>query len=242
MKIDVCIVTKNDSVPKGLEYIPINNLIFETSTPIGIARMKAIERVTTPIFAFIDDDIIISENWFNGLMQFMNDEKVGAVWGTIKNRGLGIFDKSYIGFSPYAILKKTDRFNTNNSLIRTELVKDWKPTIGLNCYEDLDLGYHIMNKGYKILTIPSDTIHQKGFIQVAKSAYWAGSRYYEAYKPTKYKYLKQILRRLGSPFIQIFTHGLLSSIIVTYRNTFFLLGILKSEIERRKSIDKNKKN
>jgi glycosyltransferase involved in cell wall biosynthesis len=242
-KIDVCITTRNKNIdwnklykeglfPKGLEYIPVNKVIIETSEPIGIARMKAIQMVTTPIFAFIDDDIIISENWFNGLMPFMDNKKVGAVWGTITNKGLGIFDKAYGAIIPYGELRKHDRFNTNNSLIKTELVKDWKPTIGLNCYEDLDLGFYMMNKGYKILNIPCDTIHLKGFKEVAKSAYWAGSTYLEAYQPNILKHIKQYLRRIIAPFTQIFTHGLLSSVIVAYRNVFFLFGLIVNEFER----------
>jgi hypothetical protein len=240
MKIDICIVTKEGRRPKGLEYIPINNIIVETSKPIGIARMKAIEKVTTPIFAFIDDDIKVSENWFNGLIKYMDDDKVGAVWGTITNKGLGIFDKYYGAIIPYGEIKRDARFNTNDSLIKTELVKDWKPTIGLNCYEDLDIGRHIMNKGYKILNIPSDTIHIKGFKQVAMSAYWNGSRYLEAYQPTRIQHIKQYLRRIGIPFLQIFTNGLLTTFIIGYRNLFFLIGLIRSEGSMKN--DKNKKD
>lgn len=242
MKIDVCIVTKNNSTPKGLEHIPINKIIVETSKPIGYARMKAIEKVTTPIFAFIDDDVKVSENWFKGLIKYMDDEKVGAVWGTIKNRGLLIFDRAYTDIISYGELKYSDRFNTNNSLIRTELVKDWIPSIGLNCYEDLDMGRHIMNKGYKILNIPMDTIHYKDFIGVAKSALWAGSYYYEAYQPNKNKLIKQYSRRILTPFIQLFTRGLLATFINGYRNIFFIIGMIKSDIKRNKKNVENKKN
>lgn len=239
MKIDVCVCTKNGKLPRGLNHIPINNLIVEDSKPIGIARMNAIKKVETEIFAFIDDDVIISESWLAGLPPFMDREEVGAAWGTIRNEGLGIFDRSYAAIVPYGELKKGDRFNTNNSLIKTRLVKDWKPTIGLNCYEDLDLGFHMMAKGYKILNVPSDTIHKKGFLQLAKSAYWAGSTYREAYRPTNLKLIRQYLGRFAYPFFQIFTHGILSAVIVAYRNLFFVAGMLKIDVYDRFKQDKN---
>lgn len=236
MKIDVCIVTRKTEHPMdedmGLEHIPINEIIIDRSKPIGIARMNCIKLVKTKIFAFIDDDITVTENWYKGLMPFMEDKQVGAVWGTITNKGLGICDRAYGAVIPFGELKKKDRFNTNNSLIRTEVVRDWKPTIGLNCYEDLDLGRHIMNKGYKILIIPCDTIHRKSYINLAKSAYWAGSTWYESYKPSKFKHVKQYMRRIISPFFQIFTRGLLSCFIVAYRNGFFLIGLIISDIKR----------
>lgn len=232
MKIDVCVCSREGKLPIGLEYVPINNLITEDLKPIGAARAACIKRVETPIFAFIDDDCMISKNWFNGLMPFIQQPDVGAVWGTITNKGLGLFDRVYAQVVPYGELKRGDRFNTNNSLIKTELVKDWQPTIGLNCYEDLDLGFHIMGKNYKILNVPIDTIHRKGFVSVATSAFWAGSRFIEAYTPTETMMIKQYLRRIGSPLTQIFTHGLLSAMIVAYRNFFWLAGLIWSEIKR----------
>lgn len=241
MKIDVCIVSRTNKLPQGLQWLPVNRLIVEDMKPVGAARAACIARVETPVFAFIDDDITISKTWFEGLLPFLSRDDVGAVWGTIRNKGLGIFDVPYASIIPYGELKKSDRLNTNNTLIKTELVKDWQPTIGLNCYEDLDMGRHIMNKGYKILNVPCDTVHSKGFVDVATSAFWAGSRYIEAYCPTEKQLLKQWLRRISSPLTQIFTHGLLSSAIVAYRNFFFLSGLLWSELQRvmGNKLDKN---
>ena len=46
-KIDICVVTRGDKMPKGLENIPINKLIVETSKPLGEARRRAIAQVET---------------------------------------------------------------------------------------------------------------------------------------------------------------------------------------------------
>ena len=92
-KIDVCIVTKHNRYPKGLENILINNLIVEQVKPIGLARQICISKVTTSIFAFIDDDIMIDKYWFNMLYQFIKDENIGAICGKERIEGLGVLDK-----------------------------------------------------------------------------------------------------------------------------------------------------
>ena len=59
MKIDVCIVTINHSTPKGLDHIPINNIIVETSEPIGYARMKAIKQVHGKTIAQNEESCVV---------------------------------------------------------------------------------------------------------------------------------------------------------------------------------------
>ena len=68
MALDICLVTKNGVTSiKGLNSIPENRLIVETSTPLALARMRAIQRVKTEWFAFIDDDVEISVSWYKTL-------------------------------------------------------------------------------------------------------------------------------------------------------------------------------
>ena len=82
IKIDVCLVTKNNITNvNGLEHVSVNKLIIETSKPLGLARMRAIHKVTTPIFGFIDDDVELDENWFETLLPHIKDPDVGAVQG-----------------------------------------------------------------------------------------------------------------------------------------------------------------
>ena len=229
-KIDVCIVTRDGKKPIGLENIPTEQLIFNDERPIGVARKSCIQHVKTPIFAFIDDDMIIDEYWFNILYSVIKREDIGAVWGTTTGKGYGWFSKYSYDSIGLKILKHGDRFNTNNCLIKTELVKDWIPSYGKNCYEDLDLGNHIIDKGYKVIFIPSTAIHYKGWGELKRSALWAGYRYREAYPENNH--LKEYIRRILSPFKSIILRGIPSTIYVIYRNFWFVVGLLKRDLKR----------
>lgn len=230
-KIDVCIVTRDNKLPKGLEYIQMNNLIVERIKPIGLARKACISQVKTSIFAFIDDDIIIDKYWFNVLYQFIKDEDVGAVYGITIRAGHGWFSRYTYDTTIFKELKSGERFNTSNCLIKTELVKNWIPTYGLNCYEDLDIGNHIMQQNKKILFVPSTAIHNKGWKETKRSAEWAGYRFKEAYKDVKKEYLK----RITSPFRALILKGLPSAIYISYKNFWFIIGMVRRELKKQKN-------
>lgn len=228
-KIDVCVVTRDGRLPKGLENIPTRELIISTDTPVGIARVVCIQQVQTPIFAFIDDDMEIDGYWFDILSSVISREEVGAVWGTTIGKGYGWFSKYSYDSIGVKELKPGERFNTNNCLIKTELVKDWMPSYGTNCYEDLDLGNHLMKKGYKVLFIPCTAIHFKGWKGLRRSALWAGYRFTEGY-PEINKF-REIVRRLIAPFKVLLLRGVPASIYAFYRNFWFLIGMIKRSLE-----------
>jgi hypothetical protein len=224
--IDVCVISRTGATPKGIENIPTNKLIIETSKPVGEARRRAIKRVTTPIFAFIDDDIEIDLNWYPVISQYMSDPGVGAVWGQHRLVGLGAFDK-YLSLSQgLKTLKAGERFNTNNSLIRLAAVKEWKPTVGLNCFEDLDLGNHIMKQGYKVVHAPvGGAIHRKGWRQHWDSSLWAGSRFREAYGGKRLGV--ECVKRVASPFTGAVLRGLPFGVFQGWVATAFMVGVAK---------------
>lgn len=232
-KIDVCIVTRDNKIPGGWGYIPVNTVIVENIKPIGLARQRCISKVTTSIFAFIDDDIVIDKYWFNMLYQFMDDKDIGAVCGKERINGLGILDKyiqTYDNMSITEITRK-GRFNTSNCLIRTELVKDWIPTFGLNCYEDFDLGLHILNKGKKVYSVPSTAIHNKDFPSFKRSALWQGYKYKDAHKGN-HKVIKQYIKKIYQPFYYLLMRGFPTFIYCAYVNFWFIIGLVKRELKR----------
>jgi GT2 family glycosyltransferase len=230
-KIDVCVVSRDGSLPKGLNYVPINNLIVETCSPVGEARRKCISKVVTSIFAFIDDDIIIDKDWFDILCYYIKKDGVGAVWGTTIGKGYGWFSKYSYDPIPLKKLKLGDRFNTSNCLIRTDIVKDWIPTIGVNCYEDLDLGNYIMRKGYVVLFVPSNAIHFKNWKKLKNSALWAGYRWIEAYRPTREQHVIEYVRRIISPVFSVFFKGVPYGLYVLFRNFFFVIGMVQRDLD-----------
>jgi len=228
-KIDVCIVTRDGKIPIGLEYIPIKELIINTDKPIGVARKLCIQQVKTPIFAFIDDDMKIDKYWFAILYSVIKRDDVGAVWGTTTGEGYGWFNKFSYDYIGVKELKHGERFNTNNCLIKTELIKDWIASYGLNCYEDLDIGNHIIDKGYKVLFIPSTAIHYKGWSGLKRSALWAGYRWVEGYQNSNK--IREYIRRIFAPFWIMMLKGIPASIYAFYRNFWFIIGMVKKDFK-----------
>ena len=198
MKIDVCIVTKNDiRTVKGLEYVPLNKLIIETSKPLALARMRAIHKVTTPIFAFIDDDVELDEDWFETLISHMKNPSVGAVQGVLSTKGFGEnWDKALKkDREAPRVLKLGERGFTHNTLIKTELVKDWIPPEDLSSWEDYDLTAHILKNGCSWVKVSTSSRHRNSWKKAWKNAQW-GIAGRKRYFPTRTDSVKQISRKL----------------------------------------------
>ena len=197
MKIDVCIVTKNPfpSIP-GLEYVPVNKLIIETSTPLGLARMRAIHKVTTPIFAFIDDDAELDKAWFDTLSPYIQDPHVGAVQGILSPSGLGEKWNKALKKDKRdpIILKFGGRGFTHNTLIKTELVKDWIPPEGLSAWEDYDLSMHILEKDHSWLKVSTESHHNRNWKRTWNQDWGIIGR--KRYFPSRRDSLVQIAKKL----------------------------------------------
>lgn len=194
--IDVCLVTKNDvKTIKGLEYIPFNKLIIEKSIPLGLARKISIQKVTTGWFAFIDDDVKIDEGWFKTLSGYMEDPKIGAIQGMLDITGLGEEWDKALNKSNKKIrfLKLGERGFTHNTLIKTELVKDWDPPSDISAWEDYLLTQHILKKGYKWIIIPTQSKHEKTWNGIRKKAIW-GIKGRKKIFPSKKDSLKQLIK------------------------------------------------
>jgi len=232
----VCVVTRGNRMPKGLENIPVNKLIVETSKPLGEARRRAIAQVETPFFAFIDDDMEISPSWYKVVKAFMLPD-VGCVLGGVKDVGLGIFDRVATAPTRYREFKFDERIFTNNILIRTDVVRDWVPSPNRQiCYEDLDIGNHVMRRGYKVIGIPTDTLHLKTWREIARNAMWGGSEWVRATNPSLKRHIWQYIRLFAAPFYGIVTRGLLHSIFIAYRNFFFILGMVAVEAQKMRRL------
>lgn len=180
-KIDVCLVTKNPHATiRGLDQIPIGKLIVETSKPLGQARQKAIAQVSTEWFAFVDDDVqILSQQWFETLSKYAKGN-VGAVEGIMSDYGRGKLDPYFNAQkrrenAQIQSLKMGDRGYTHNTLIRTDLVKDWVPSRDdLSAYEDYEITQYILRKDYAWLRVPAFDFarHRKGWTKECHNAVW----------------------------------------------------------------------
>jgi len=176
---------KLESLKHNLGNLPFNQLIIETSKPIGLARFKAIQRVTTEWFAFIDDDITILETW--SLPLFIRED-IGAIEGRKLIKGLGLkWDKAindFIRQKPPLALHIGQRGMTSNVLLRTSIAKEWKPRYHNEfCMEDYDLSQFIMKKGFKWLVVNNYVIHHKTWSDIVTSAIWNMRGYKLFFRP-----------------------------------------------------------
>lgn len=180
LPIDVCLVTKNSSSKlNGLKYLPVNHLIVETSKPLALARMRAIQKVTTEWFAFIDDDVYIGPDWYKQVSMYVRSG-VGAVCGRMLQHGLGTSWDKAVNQQIRRIRQVTElcrgeRGYTHNTLLRTALVRDWRPSRNdLEAYEDYEITQHILSKGFRWLVVPNvDAWHEKTWQRVWHNAIWA---------------------------------------------------------------------
>jgi len=179
VRIDVCILTLTE--PKNrlniMKNVPINNLIIEKSKPLAMARMRAIHEVKTEWFAFVDDDVLLTKTWFKTISSLI-EENVGAIEGDLYEKGLGKkWDKTINGYLRTRVLKERrlgDRGLTINTLIRTSLLLDWKPSRDdLSAWEDFEICQHILRKGYKWLVVPVEAYHLKSWKKAWSSEVWS---------------------------------------------------------------------
>lgn len=170
---------------------------------LGRARMKGIDLVDTEYFAVIDADLELPVGWFKRVTSYL-DNRIGAVheqklWiGVVVEQAL---DKQRSSFSrwlyggwsyggpkagPIRDITKDNmskyRGHLGNTLVKTDIVKDWKPSPFLCACEDYDLMKHIINKGYVWRMVNNYTVihySSKDTREYFKKVMWeaAGTRF-----------------------------------------------------------------
>lgn len=200
MKIDVCLVTKNNTTTiKGIEFIPLNNLIIERSKPLALARKRSIDKVSTEFFSFIDDDVKIDKTWFETIIPYTEKPEIGAIQGNLLIEGLG--DKWDSVLNARTVLpqelKIGERGCTHNTLIKTDLVKDWIPPSNLSAWEDYSITQHILKKGYSWVVIPTKSYHTKSWNKIWKNIFWGiegENRFFPSRKHNLIRMIKMVAR------------------------------------------------
>jgi glycosyltransferase involved in cell wall biosynthesis len=137
------------SIMKRFQEEHGNVIVIQDSGTRGSARQKAIERVQTDWFMFVDSDVILCEGWFEKAKKLIKDN-VGAVWGMEiwsvlrKMKILGLFERMTM-----KIFEK--RGGTHDLLVRTEAVKGIRIPFNLHTYEDSYIKSWICRKGYDVV-------------------------------------------------------------------------------------------
>lgn len=133
-----------------------NAKIFQTNANLANARRIGIAHVDTRYFAFIDDDIEVSEGWFAELMSLIKGGKqIAAIQGSVKyyvdyiEKTSERSKKFMLGLRKGHIIEITDRGLTNNTILATDIVRDFNPPSIIHSWEDFLLTQHVIEKGYK---------------------------------------------------------------------------------------------
>jgi glycosyltransferase involved in cell wall biosynthesis len=194
--------------------------VFQTFANLGIARKMGIERVTTEYFAFIDDDIKVSEGWFTKLISFIKrEERVAAVQGSVR------YDVSYMDKARAFELSRrkenvteiTGRGYTHNTLLRTSVLMDFNPPGLIHSWEDFLITQHANKKGYRWFELKqAQVIHYRiaegsylgELRQNVRRARWNGAG-------------DRIVHKSSSSY----SRTILSFLIASFRSMFYYMAI-----------------
>jgi hypothetical protein len=171
LKLDVLIVTKQSKLAPEFEKtiydsgIPVNDIIVETSKPLGPARERAIQKATTERFVWLDDDVWLPENWYADVMKYWQD---GTGW--LEGVALPNTPKWYADWNHYTqlrpgvrSLKLNERSFNCSAIVVTKALKDWKypegEYLGFGS-EDLLMSNYVTKKGYLRLRVPVMADHR----------------------------------------------------------------------------------
>lgn len=142
-------------------HVPMEKLrIIESEANLATARKIGISEVDTEVFAFVDSDIELCQDWQKKMNPMMQLDNVGAVQGT----ELDVYDARELNpevkelIQPSSLtLGKIVRYGlfnlirgmTTQTLIKTSIVSDWQPGSSLTSFEDFSLTQHVLSRGYK---------------------------------------------------------------------------------------------
>lgn len=203
--------------------------------PLTEARKELIQKVQTPYFVFLDDDIRYRRGLIPELIKWIHvSKKIGAVQGRTIPYGLGEkWDKALR--SPARdpeILTARDhkRFMTSNAVIKTELVRDWNPPPSYSGCEDWDLTNHIHKKGHCAVIISLNVEHYRDWKKVRSNSQWFSKAYISIFgKRQAVKHLMKVTGALGKYLLRLPLEPRKSAYVI-YSNLFLMKGLLSNLI------------
>jgi glycosyltransferase involved in cell wall biosynthesis len=126
-------------------------LIIESETNLGKARQEAIRHIDTDWFVFVDDDVELCNGWFSKITSNLTRD-TGAIAGfTLPTlewlKKLSLYNNAS-GFQ-----RVVPAIYLSNTLVRTNLVRDWSPPSFISSGEDMHLSQYITKKGYTMIIL-----------------------------------------------------------------------------------------
>lgn len=128
-----------------------NVMLFQDKGTRGSARQRAINKVKTDWFMFVDSDVILSRNWFAKVEKLMKGD-VGAIWG-IEIWSV-LRDSKILKLFERVTLKIFEtRGGLHDLLIQRKAIDGIQVPYNLHTYEDAYIKSWICGKGYHVLGV-----------------------------------------------------------------------------------------
>ncbi|MEM3735298.1 MAG: glycosyltransferase [Candidatus Bathyarchaeia archaeon] len=143
-----------------ISKFPKVKVINDSKGNRATARQKGIDAVETEWHLHVDSDVILCKDWFKKASKYLKDD-VGAIWGVaipIEKHSFNIvyaMSKLYRLPIKDLLLKqiRSERYNTHDTLIRTEAVRGIRIPKDLHVWEDDYIGRYVIKKGFKFLKV-----------------------------------------------------------------------------------------
>ena len=151
-----------DNTKDILKKYPIKSISLEKSVGSAQARNIGINQAKNDIIALTDSDCIVSRNWLNELVPFL--EKYDVVGGKILFLNSAEMKLYPINMKNETVINKESAvnfLNTTNMIFRKDL---WKSTNGFLDYriEDLEFSWRVLKKGFKLIYVPKGLVIHYG--------------------------------------------------------------------------------
>lgn len=174
------------SLQKMQESNPAINIIkLEKNIGVAAGRKLGMSFGTAEFIVGIDNDAIFASNdsIYNGINRIKKDIKIGAIGFKIENFYTNSLDLTSWVYPRQLLPKKNDEFFTTRfcgagHLIRRSALNEtdsYDDTLFFY-WEELDLSYQLIQRGFSILYFPEIKILHK--ISVENRVDWKDSRYY----------------------------------------------------------------
>jgi glycosyltransferase involved in cell wall biosynthesis len=142
-------------------------VILTDEVSLGSARMLGIRSSDAEIIAFIDDDIVLRDDFRYRLKDYFSSD-VGAVQGIalpmderMRVESINLLRKRFQN-KEYVEIRPNERGYTNLTFIRRELLQGLDIS-DMNAYEDFVISRYILSKRFKWIIVPiyADHIHEQ---------------------------------------------------------------------------------
>ena len=227
-KYEIIIVDNNstDNTRQIVEKYPVK-LLLETKRGSYAARNTGIKAAKGDFLAFTDSDCIADENWLKHLIKNFDDDEVGGVGGKVVAYNPVTFVEQYIAkFSgdldqeTFVRYKKPFIITANAMYKRDVLDKVGLFDESLLSGGDMDMGWRVFEKGFKIVYEPKAIVYHKHRTTL-KGLFFQSFKYAEGHVALFKKYRdrkKYQIHPVGYfTMIPLFILRLLWRIITVYR-------------------------